>query len=95
MLIQATAVQGPALPVDPHRRITPKCVQTADSDEVVICGKVEEPYRLKHVSDDYEAPLIPKAETSVLGGTLTAEGEQGSVGGVASPRAMARFKLKF
>lgn len=90
--LATVAEPAPALPLTGKRDCGP-----AQGEEVVICGRTEEqsPYRLKPLPPRFERPLLPKAETSALGGRATVEAEQADVGGTPSRRAMVRLKWKF
>ena len=77
----------------PALRATKPCV--ADDDDIVICGRSEQPYRLKPLAPRYDEATVPKAAVHVLGATGAAEAEAASVGGIPSNRAMVRLKLPF
>jgi hypothetical protein len=89
------AVSGPQVSDAPRLRVVPECPKPDGSGDVVVCGRREEPFRLKPMAERYEDTLLPKAEIGIGGAKLTAEGEQGSVGGIPSPRAMIRLKVPF
>ena len=90
-------VSGPVLPVVRPRRSDAPCAATpAASDEVVVCGRDDDRYRLKPLPPRPQEPLIPKAAMALPGGgRAAAEVEQGSVGGVASNRLMLRLSKPF
>ena len=90
-------VAGPVLPVARPRRSDAPCpVAQAAGDEVIVCGRNDDRYRLKPLPPRPEAPLIPEAAMVLPGGgKATAEVEQGSVGGVASNRVMLRLSKPF
>lgn len=87
------AAAGPVLPTPPTLRAVPAC--SGDTDELVVCGRRDSPYRLKPVPERYTEPTIPKAQIGVLGGTLAAEAETVTILNVPSKRAMVRFRLPF
>ncbi len=90
-------VSGPVLPVARPRRSDAPCPATpAASDEVIVCGRDDDRYRLKPLPLRPEEPLIPKAAMALPGGAkAAAEVEQGSVGGVPSNRLMLRLSKPF
>lgn len=94
-LVGLQAVSGPQLSDTTRLRAIPDCPRSDDSDEVVVCGRRAEPYRLKRIPERYEDSLLPKAEIGIGGAKLAVEGEQGNVGGIPSNRAMMRLKLPF
>ena len=68
------------------------------TDEVVVCGRKDQPYRLKPLTERYaaDAPLLPEAKVALPGvGTVTAHGEKGSVGNIPTNRAMVTLKVPF
>lgn len=91
------AVMGP--PADRPRPAAPapRCGTTGPDGEVVVCATSQESYRLKPLSDRYDAdvPALPKAETKIGGATVAAESEASGVGGFVSNRAMMRLKVPF
>ena len=92
------AVAGPpGLPPSPKLRAAPRCTPDPDAapDDVVVCGRRDEPYRLKPLPELYVTPdRLPKAEADVGVGKLAVETEQGSdAQGGAIPRAMVRLKI--
>lgn len=93
------AVAGPALPaprpVKP-RPVVPTCIPSTDPNDITVCARTDEPYRLKKLPAGMERDeALPKAQIGVAGGTLAVEGEQAEVGGIPSRRAMVRFKVPF
>lgn len=94
-VIGLQAVSGPQLPDVRRLRVIPDCPKPDGSGDVVVCGRREQPFRLKQVPERYEDTLLPKAEIGIGDAKLAAEGEQGSVGGIPSPRAMIRLKVPF
>ena len=96
-MLQA-AVAGPTIPKP--RAPAPRCGSTGPDGALIVCGQGQEQFRLPKLDDRYraDAPAIPKAETSILGGraTLAAELEQGAdAQGGKIDRAMVRLKLPF
>ena len=99
LAILQAAVAGPM--IDPPRRPAPLPAACGTKDAegtVIVCGRsVQDGFRLKPLPDRYDpdAPALPRAQTSILGGraALAAETEAASVGGVPSNRAMVRLKI--
>lgn len=94
MLVQAAtgAASGPPAKVDLSTRRP--CVSERP-DDIVVCGRDDQPYRLAPLPEKYVSPLIPKASISILGGEGAVEAEQGDVGGIPSKRLMTRMKWRF
>ena len=90
-------VAGPVLPAARPRRADAPCpVAQAASDEVVVCGRDDDRYRLKPLPPRPDKPPIPRAAMALPGGgKAAAEVEQGSVGGVPSNRLMLRLSRPF
>ena len=90
-------ISGPVLPVTrPRRYEAPSPATPTASDELVVCGRNDDRYRLKPLPPRPEEPLIPKAAMALPGGgKAAAEVEQGSVGGVPSNRLMLRLSKPF
>jgi hypothetical protein len=65
--------------------------------EVVVCGRgdVQDRFRLRPAEDPRFADRPVRAETSIGNAKLRAHGEQGSVGGFTSPRAMVTLSWPF
>lgn len=96
-----TTVAGPVLPREVPRVTAKTCRQQAAerTDDILVCAPGQEQFRLKKLPDRYvaDAPLLPRAETSILGGKakIAADAEQGDVGGIPTNRAMIRLKVPF
>lgn len=76
----------------------PPCRPTDDADAIVVCARkgVDAQFRVHALPDVPEAQLLPKAQTTIAGGTLSAEGEAAAMPqGQVSRRAMVRFKIPF
>lgn len=88
------AVAGPALPVPDRLRATPRCDAERTGEDIVVCGRRDDPYRLKPLPERYQDTLVPRAETTIIGNVKGAvETEAAAVGGVPSKRVMARLKI--
>ncbi len=95
-LFLAQAVAGPNLPAPPRPRSDAPC-PVASGDEVVVCGRADDRYRLRPLPAGADKPAIPKAEIGLGHGTrLGVEAEQGqdAQGGPIN-RAMVRLKIRF
>ena len=92
--LQAGAVAGPVLPSPRRAPTARRCPPSDGGDDVVVCGRSSDADRIGPIPD-YSRPFtLPKASTDILGvGTLSAETEQGGVGGFPSNRAMIRLKI--
>jgi hypothetical protein len=102
LTMMAAAIAAPAPAASPPRTV-PKGAEVRACDagpanEVVVCARREadEPYRLKPIEDARFAPRPVRAEANIPGGgKIKAHGEQGSVGGFTSPRAMVTLSWPF
>ena len=68
----------------------------AYGDDIVVCARkgADARFRLGPLPDMAEPQLLPKAETSLAGGTLSAETETAAMPqGQVSKRAMVRFRI--
>ena len=95
-MLLAQAVAGPNLPPPPRPRSDAPC-PISTNDEVVVCGRTDDHYRLRPLPARAEEAAIPKAEIGLGHGTrLGLEVEQGqdAQGGPIN-RAMVRLKIKF
>ncbi len=92
---------GPPAPPPPPSidvRVVVPCQTDDGSEDIIVCGQkgAGERYRLRTRPEPAEASLLPKAETALAGGTLSAEGEAAAMPqGQVSRRAMVRFKIPF
>lgn len=94
LLVQAVA--GPVLPAPRRPRSDKPCPVVANSADVVVCGRTDEPYRLRKLPTGVErADGLPKAEVGVFGNAkLAAEAERGAdAQGGPINRAMVRLKI--
>ena len=73
----------------------PACPAGAATGDVVVCGRHDQPYRLRPLPERYEKPALPRAEARVGAAKLSAEGEQATIGGVPVNRAMVRLTFPF
>lgn len=95
-MLLAQAVAGPTLPAPPRPRSDAPC-PLATGDEVVVCGRADDHYRLRPLPARADEPAITKAEIGLSHGTrLGVEAEQGqdAQGGPIN-RAMVRLKIRF
>lgn len=96
LAILQAAVAGPM--VEKPRQPAPACGSTGPDGALIVCGAGQEQFRLRPLADRYhaDAPAIPKAETSILGGKakVVAKAEQAGDGrGGRINRAMVRLKI--
>lgn len=88
----AQAVAGPMLP--PRPRSDAPCPVAADPQEVVVCARDQESFRLRPLPGPDSDLGLPRARTSLAGGTLAAEAEQGMLAnGQSVPRLMLRWRV--
>ena len=92
--LQTGAVAGPVLPAPRRTPTARRCPPDDGGGDVVVCGRSPDEDRIGTIPD-YSAPMtLPKARTEISGvGTLSAETEQGDVGGIPSKRAMIRLTI--
>ena len=102
MLVAALTLQiaaGPPDEAEPRPRTTaPRPCLPGEPDEVVVCARDPETFRLRPLAVPRGAddPALPKAETQIAPGVeITAEAEQGNIGNTPTNRAMVRLELKF
>ena len=85
-------VAGPALPV--HARPAAIPCPTEPTDDVVVCARSQESFRLRSVPPAETRPAVPKAEIGFAGGKLAAEAEQVELlAGQQSKRLMIRWTV--
>ena len=93
LLGQSTAgPQQPRIVID----LLPKpCAQSSEQrGEIVVCGRRDEPYRIGPIGPTQ--PALPDARIGIGDdATLSAEAQQGEVGGFTTNRAMVTLKIKF
>lgn len=97
LLLDAQSVAGPPAAGPERLRSAPACrPDEGEAGEVVVCGRRDDDrYRLKPLPDGYERSAVPRAETALGPGKLSAETEAAEIGGVRSNRVMLRFKVPF
>jgi hypothetical protein len=80
----------------PHNYLKPLSVcDKGSADEVVVCGRQDERYRLHPVDADKYADAPIRAETGVAGGVLGVTASRVMLGGTPSNRVMLNFRIKF
>ena len=97
LLLQAAAVAGPVLPA-PRSVLPRECPRARPGDtDVVVCGRGQEQFRLRATPERYSSDpeALPKASTTIGDNTVSAETEQGDVGGIPTNRIMLRLKRPF
>ncbi len=94
-LILLQAVAGPVLPLPARPRVSAPCPVIA-TDDVVVCARSNEPFRLRPLPDRPERDGPPRAAIRLGNTSLAAEVEQATLAGdVPSRRAMLRLRLPF
>ena len=94
LVLVAQAVAGPQLPAPSRPRSDAPCPVVNDSDDVVVCGRSNDRYRLKPLPQGVERQGLPKAELNLGSAALAAEAEQAALaGGQQSQRLMVRLTL--
>lgn len=96
LLLQA-AVAGPVLP-QPRSVLPRECPKPEPGDtDIVVCGRGQAQFRLRTTPERYSSDpdALPKARTTIGGNTVSAETEQGDVGGIPTNRVMLRLKRPF
>ncbi len=92
--LQSGAVAGPVLPAPRRPQTARRCPPSDAGDDVVVCGRSSDAYRIGAIPDYSSPTRLPDARTKIPGlGTLSAETEQAGVGGFPSNRAMIRLKI--
>lgn len=95
VVVGLQAVSGPpALDLKPFRAPRP-CRPSAPGEDIVVCARPGDEYRLKALPPLAGGAALPKAEVGVGKAKVAAETEQGSVGGFPSNRIMLRLKRQF
>ena len=93
-LLLAQAVAGPFLPAPPRPKSDAPCPVAVDTTDVVVCGRMDDRYRLPRLPVTAERQTLPKAEMRIGTAALAAEAEQATLaGGQQSQRLMMRLKL--
>lgn len=94
LLLLLQAVSGPHLSAPPRPRSDAPCPVATDSSDVVVCGRVNDRYRLRRLPEEVRREGLPRAETALGSATLAAEAEQATLaGGQQSQRLMIRLKI--
>jgi hypothetical protein len=90
------AVAGPSAPLPPRRAPERPCPVAQPGEEIVVCARSNDTFRLKPLPDRFVAERTPpKAQKTIAGvGTVSAELEQGAdaQGGPVN-RAMVRLRI--
>lgn len=95
IVVGLQAVAGPpALDLKAFRAPRP-CRPPAPGEDIVVCARTGDEFRLKPLPPKTSEAALPKAEVGVGSAKVSAETEQGSVGGFPSNRAMIRLKMPF
>lgn len=100
MLIAALfiqAVSGPVLP-KPKSVLPHECPKAEPGDtSIVVCARGQEEFRLRAVPERYSSDpqALPQAAMKIGNNTVSAETEQGGVGGIPTNRVMLRLKRPF
>lgn len=95
-LMLALQVAGPPAPVPPKRPSDRPCPVAQPGEEIVVCARPNDEFRLKPLAERYSADREPpKAQVNIAGvGAVAAEVEQGrdAQGGPVN-RAMVRLRI--
>lgn len=96
LVLLSTQALNP-LPVPPTGQIvTDPCAPGPDKDAIVICGTRDKDSRYRIGPLPPTPPTLPDATYRLGKNTnLSAEAEQGEVGGIPTNRAMVKLKIKF
>lgn len=93
VLLLAQAISGPVLPVV-RRPVPQACPPAGGADDVVVCARPQDEYRLQPLPPRPDEPLLPAAEIGLGGTRLAAEAEQATLaGGQQTKRLMVRWKI--
>ncbi|WBH16390.1 hypothetical protein [Sphingomonas radiodurans] len=95
-LMFALQVAGPPAPVPPNRSSDRPCPVAQPGEEIVVCARRDDEYRLKPLTGRYDFDREPpKAEMAIAGvGKVAAEVEQGrDAQGAPINRAMIRLRI--
>lgn len=94
ILFLAQAVAGPVLPATPRPRRDMPCPVDADTDDVIVCARDPDAYRLHPVPERFRRGGLPEARIHLGSTALAAETEAaGLPGGVPINRIMFRLKI--
>ena len=69
-----------------------ECRTDQTGDEIVVCGRSDEEFRLRPLPDRYERSAA-RAEFDLGGAKLAPQVQQGSVGGIPTNRVMLRLRI--
>ena len=92
----ALQVAGPPAPAPPRRPSDRPCPVPQPGEDIVVCARPNDSFRLKPVPERYSAERAPpKAEASIPGfGAIVAEAERGAdAQGAPINRAMIRLRV--
>lgn len=95
MMLAIQAVAGPPAPTGPVRVEQP-CPVAQPGEEIVVCARPNDGFRLKPLADRYTPERTPpKAETTINGvGSVAVEAEQAAdAQGTPINRAMIRLRV--
>ena len=94
LLVLLAFQAGPPAEPSPAPKLSMRRECRADqaADEIVVCARSDEEFRLRPLPDRYER-RAPRAEFDLGGAKLAPEVEQGSVGGIPTNRVMLRLKI--
>ena len=96
VLLLAQAIAGPVLPAVATPHVRQRCPTDLSPDEVVVCARDPDAYRLKAVAPTAVGDGLPPAAVRIGKSTLAAEAEQAQLlGGAQSQRLMVRLKVPF
>lgn len=66
------------------------------ANEIVVCGKDADTYRLHKVGPSAEETILPKAEWRLFGNSkMTVHGSERALGSASAPAAMATISIPF
>ena len=95
LVLVAIQAAASAAPVRIDLTVPPPCgARRATNDEIVVCAKGSNPYRIKQPPAPPSG--LPKAQVQIAEGVqASADTEQADVSGFPSNRAVVRLKFKF
>jgi hypothetical protein len=99
LLLQAATSVAPSAMAPGDRLLHPVEPSTChpSANEIVVCGKDKDAYRLPKAGPLPDDPILPKAEWKLFGdATMNVHGEQRSLPqGASAPAAMVTIKIPF